>query len=95
MLCWGPPCQLMRRQQHGLLLQGSCENALLLETCRMGLGCGGVRCSRACDTNRQRCGSLLEQVFINQKFIGGGDDTVKLKSSGELQKMLTAQPAAA
>ena len=38
-----------------------------------------------------RCG----QVFINQKFIGGGDDTVKLQKSGELQKMLSAQPTAA
>ena len=39
--------------------------------------------------------TLSEQVFINQKFIGGGDETVKLKNSGELQKMLTAQPVAA
>ena len=33
------------------------------------------------------------QVFINQKFIGGGDDTARLKNSGELQKMLSLQAA--
>jgi glutaredoxin-related protein len=35
----------------------------------------------------------MAQVFINQKFIGGGDDTVRLKNSGELQKMLSLQAA--
>jgi glutaredoxin-related protein len=27
-------------------------------------------------------------VFIGGKFIGGGDDTVRLKNNGELEKLL-------
>ncbi|KAK9842649.1 hypothetical protein WJX74_000114 [Apatococcus lobatus] len=30
----------------------------------------------------------VPQVFINGKFIGGGDDTARLAASGELQKLL-------
>lgn len=30
----------------------------------------------------------LQRVFIGGKFIGGGDDTVRLKNSGELEKLL-------
>uniref|UniRef100_A0A915IY10 Glutaredoxin-2, mitochondrial n=1 Tax=Romanomermis culicivorax TaxID=13658 RepID=A0A915IY10_ROMCU len=30
----------------------------------------------------------VPRVFIDKKFIGGGDDTVRLDASGELEKML-------
>ena len=33
----------------------------------------------------------VPRVFINGKFVGGGDDTVALKNSGELIKMLQEQ----
>lgn len=32
-------------------------------------------------------------MFIDGKFIGGGDDTVKLGKSGELEKVLKAAGA--
>lgn len=33
-------------------------------------------------------GRSVPRVFIGGKFIGGGDDTVRMKKSGELQKLL-------
>lgn len=33
----------------------------------------------------------VPRVFINGKFVGGGDDTVALKNSGELSRMLQVQ----
>lgn len=33
-------------------------------------------------------GRSVPRVFIGQQFIGGGDDTVALARSGELQKKL-------
>ncbi|CAL8462606.1 g2139 [Coccomyxa elongata] len=33
-------------------------------------------------------GRSVPRVFIGGRFIGGGDDTVKLKQSGQLQKLL-------
>ena len=33
-------------------------------------------------------GRSVPRVFINGKFIGGGDDTARLAQSGELTKLL-------
>ncbi len=30
----------------------------------------------------------MQRVFISGKFIGGGDDTVRMKGSGELESLL-------
>jgi glutaredoxin 3 len=35
--------------------------------------------------------STVPRVFINGRFVGGGDETVALKNSGELSKMLQEQ----
>lgn len=32
----------------------------------------------------------VPRVFINGKFIGGGDDTVRLARTGELQRLVSA-----
>ncbi len=38
-------------------------------------------------------GRTVPRVFIAGKFIGGGDDTARLASNGELKKLLTAASA--
>ncbi|OQV23795.1 putative Uncharacterized monothiol glutaredoxin F10D7.3 [Hypsibius exemplaris] len=37
--------------------------------------------------------SSVPRVFVNGKFIGGGDDTEKLDKSGELKKLLVGAGA--
>ena len=35
-------------------------------------------------------GRTVPRVFVDGKFIGGGDDTARLAQSGELKKMFAA-----
>ncbi|XP_062574629.1 uncharacterized protein LOC134236460 [Saccostrea cucullata] len=49
------------------------------------------QCSAIQEYMKKKTGaSSVPRVFINGKFIGGGDDVVSKDSSGELKSLLTA-----